>query len=207
VNELAEYFKHKDCDFRIARWQRPIAPVVFGGDEATLSVFKGAIEALCQLAGHPIAETDPEQGSNLLVFLFRDWSEVMAVPDIDKLVPGMGNKAVQFAQRNTTQYRHFRFEENGAIRAAFIFIRVDAVISEMPADELALAQATQIITLWGHLAFARQSPLARLPDDKGAVLRPEIGNIIRAIYDPAMPVASEDPVQLLRLSARIGTVS
>ena len=131
----------------MARWQRAISPVVFGGDDATLGVFKGAIEAICKLANHPIEETDPEQGANMLFFLFRDWPEVLAVPDIEKLVPGLGEKVLHFALRGTNQYRHFRFEENGAIRAAFVFIRVDQIISEQPAEELALAHAAQVITL------------------------------------------------------------
>ena len=204
MEDLADYFKHNDTAFRMARWQRAISPVVFGGDDATLGVFKGAIEAICKLANHPIEETDPEQGANLLFFLFRDWPEVLAVPDIEKLVPGLGEKVLHFAQRGTNQYRHFRFEENGAIRAAFVFIRVDQIISEQPAEELALAHAAQVITLWGPAAFAKRSPLARLPDDKGAVLRPDIAALIQAIYDPVMPVASEDPAQALRLSARVG---
>jgi hypothetical protein len=62
--------------YAFARWGRPIAPVVFGVDDATLSVIKGALEAVAALAGREIAETDPELGSNLMIFFFRDWDEL-----------------------------------------------------------------------------------------------------------------------------------
>ena len=207
MGDIGIFFRHDDADFRMARWQRPISPVVFGGDDATLSVFKGAIEAMCTLAGHPINETDPEQGANLLVFLFRDWAEVADVPDLDQLVPGIAKLAKKSQKDGTTQYRHFRFEENGAIRAAFVFMRIDDEVAAQPAEELALAQAAQVITLWGAGAFATKSPLARLPGGKGAVLRPDVANLVRAIYDPAMPVASQDPAQSLRLAARVGKMA
>ena len=65
---LKHLFTRADGEFAFARWGRPIAPVVFGVDDATLGVFKGAIEAVVMLAGHQMAETDPELGSNLMIF-------------------------------------------------------------------------------------------------------------------------------------------
>ncbi len=63
-------------EYRFARWGRGIAPVVFGVEEETLSVVKGAFEAVCQLAGHEMDEVDPELGSNCMVFFFRDWDKL-----------------------------------------------------------------------------------------------------------------------------------
>jgi hypothetical protein len=37
-----------------------------------------------------------------------------------------------------------------------------------------------------------------------AILKPQIADLIRAAYDPALPVASVDPALSLRLAARLG---
>lgn len=200
--EITELFTHADGRFRLARWERPIVPVVFGVEDQSLQTIKGAIEAVVALAGHQMAETDPEQGANLMVFLFREWSELNEIPDIGKLVPGLDDLTANLTRQGANQYRHFRMEENGAIRAAFVFLRMDDTLSEMPAEDLALAQAAQVILLWGARAFADRSPLAVVGNT--VVLRPEIGALIKAAYDPVMPSASEDSSQALRLAARLG---
>ena len=203
--EITEFFTQADGSFCLARWERPIVPVVFGVEDASLEVVKGAIEAVVALAGHKMAETDPEQGANLMVFFFRDWAELNDVPDMDKLVPGIAELTGRLAADGANQYRHFRMEGNGAIRAAFVFLRMDEALSDIPAEDLALAQAAQVVLLWGARAFAEKSPLAVA--GKTVILRPEIGALIRAAYDPSMPAASSDPVQAMRLAARIGVMS
>ena len=72
AGEIEALFAGGDGQYRFARWGRPIVPVVFGVDDATLSVVKGAIEAVVALAGHKMAETDPEIGANLMVFFLSD---------------------------------------------------------------------------------------------------------------------------------------
>ena len=57
------------------------------------------------------------------------------------------------------------------------------------------------ILLWSDTAFDDTQPLAMI--DGNAVLRPEIADVIRAAYDPVMPVSAQDPSHALRLSARI----
>lgn len=202
ADDIQALFSHPDGSFRLARWQRPIVPVVFGVDDATLAVVKGAIEAIVAMAGHKMAETDPEQVANCMVFFLREWDEVLEVPDLDGLVPGIQALVPKLKQGEANQYRHFRFEENGAIRAAFVFLRVDDALAQMPAEDLALSQAVQLVLLWGNRAFADHSPLAQVGEQ--IILRPEIGALIKAAYDPAMPIASDDPVQAMRLSARVG---
>lgn len=187
--------------FRLARWERPIVPVVFGVDDATLSIFKGAVEAVVALAGHRMAETDPELGANLMVFFLRDWSELADVPDIEALVPGLSALSERLQAGEAATYRHFRFEPNGAIRAAFLFINMGGKLADTPAADISLAEAVQVLLLWGADAFASRSPLAVAGDT--VVLRPEIAGLIRAAYDPAMPSASNDPAQALRLAARL----
>ena len=61
-----------------ARWGRPIAPIAFGIEDQSIATLKGAIEVTCAMVGHPIAETDPELGTNLMFFFIRDWDELLA---------------------------------------------------------------------------------------------------------------------------------
>ncbi len=59
-DQIEAHFSRADGSYGFARWGRPIVPVVFGVEEATLQTVKGAIEAVVTLAGHKMAETDPE---------------------------------------------------------------------------------------------------------------------------------------------------
>ncbi|MCB1391495.1 MAG: hypothetical protein KDK12_20510 [Rhodobacteraceae bacterium] len=197
---IARLFTRPDGNYLFARWGRPIVPVVFGVDDATLATIKGAIEAVVTLAGHRMAETDPKLGANLMLFFFRDWSELLQVPDLDRLVEGLGALVPRLEAQEANQYRAFRFDAEGTIKAAFAFIRMDAAMAEVPAEDLALLQAVQAILLWGDDAFRDLPPLARAGGV--AVLRPEIAGVIRACYDPVMPGAATDASHALRVAAR-----
>ncbi|MDC0738785.1 hypothetical protein N6L24_10875 [Cognatishimia sp. SS12] len=196
-------FTQPDGSYRFARWGRPIAPVVFGVEDATLRTVKGAIEAVATLAGHPIAETDPELGSNLMVFFFRDWSELVAIPDLDQLIPDLAQLVTRLQTQDASQYRAFRFDEAGAIQAAFVFVRMDARMAKLPADTIALAQAAQVFLLWAPQAFDGKSPLAVLPGNGATILRPDVAGIIAAAYDRMMPATADDKSHALRIFARL----
>lgn len=202
AEQVSELFTRSDGTYLSARWGRPIVPVVFGVDDATLGVFKGAIEAVVTLAGHQMAETDPELGANLMVFFCRDWDELTDVPHLDQLVPDLGPLVGRLKDADANQYRIFRFDDAGAIRAAFVFLRMDHHLEAVSADTLALSQAAQTILLWSDTAFRETSPLAIVNDQ--TVLRPEISGVIRAAYDPIMPAVAHDASHALRLAARIG---
>jgi hypothetical protein len=202
TDAIEALFTRADGSYLFARWGRPIVPVVFGLAEETLPVVKGAVEAVVTLAGHKMAETDPELGANLMLFAFRDWDELLAVPDLDRLVPELGPLVARLQAAGANQYRIFRFEPTGAIKAAFVFLRMDAALAALDAGTLALAQAVQVILLWSDRAFSETSPLARAGGQ--VVLRPDIAAVIRAGYDPVLPSVARDPSHALRLSARIG---
>ena len=202
-DQVQALFTRADGTYLFARWGRPIVPVVFGVEDATLAVVKGAVEAVVALAGHKMAETDPELGANLMVFFFRDWAELPEVPNLDRLVPGLGDLCARLAAAEANQYRIFRFDPDGAIRAVFVFLRMDAHLEAVPVETLALSQAVQMILLWSDRAFAGQSPLV-LDEAGGAMLRPGIAAVIRAGYDPVLPVMAVDGVHALRLFARLG---
>ncbi len=203
ADEVERLFTRSDGSYLFARWGRPIAPVVFGVEDATLSVVKGACEAVVALAGHKMAETDPELGANLMVFFFRDWEELPQVPGLDRLVPDLAPLVARLVKAEANQYRVFRFDDAGAIQAAFVFLRMDAHLAEVSAETLALSQMVQTILLWSDTAFQDRSALARIDTGK-TILRPEIAEVIRAAYDPVMPVVAQDPAHALRLAARVG---
>lgn len=202
-DDISALFTRSDGSYLCARWGRPIAPILFGVEDQTIAVFKGAFEAVCALAGHQMAETDPELGANAMVFFCRDWDDLAGVPNLDRLVEGLGPLLERLKAAAANQYRVFRFDEAGAIRAVFIFLRMDDELSRVPAETLALAQVVQSILLWSDTAFTDRSPLAQLEDGR-VVLRPDIAEVIRAAYDPAMPDVAQDESHALRLSARIG---
>lgn len=200
--EMQHLFTCADGTYLFARWGRPIVPVVFGVDDATLAVIKGAVEVVVALARHRMAETDPELGANLMIFYFRDWAELLDLPDLDRLLPDLAALVARLQAAGANQYRLFRFDAAGAIKACFSFCRMDAALAEVPADDLALSQAVQMILLWSDRAFAAHPALI----DAGGVaaLRPGIAAVIRAGYDPVMPVVARDVSHALRLAARVG---
>ncbi|MCC5991154.1 MAG: hypothetical protein JJT99_01400 [Rhodobacteraceae bacterium] len=203
-DQIAPLFTRSDGSYLCARWGRPIVPVIFGVDDKTLATLKGAVEAVVALAGHRMAETDPELGTNLMVFFFRDWQELLEVPNLDRLIDDLAPLVGRLQAADANQYRVFRFDGQNAIRAAFVFVRMDQALSDVPAELVALSQAVQVILLWSDRAFAGRAALAVV--DGQTVLRPEIAAVIRAAYDPVLPDVATDPSHALRLSARIGAL-
>ncbi|MFO7772118.1 MAG: hypothetical protein R6V38_12385 [Roseovarius gahaiensis] len=203
ASQIEALFTRSDGSYAFARWGRPIAPVVFGVDDQTLGIVKGAVEAVAVMAGHQMAETDPELGVNLMFFFFQDWDELPQVPDMDRLVPDLVPLVDRLKAADANQYRIFRFDEAGAIKASFVFLRMDKELSTVPAETLALSQIVQTILLWSDTAFRTASPLAHIAEKQTTILRPDIADLIRAAYDPVMPPAASDPSHALRLAARI----
>ncbi|WGW05363.1 hypothetical protein [Tropicibacter oceani] len=199
--DIEALFTRSDDSFQFARWGRPIVPIVFGVKDKTLEVVKGAFEALCVLSGHKMAETDPELGANTMVFFFRDWDELLEVPDLNRLIDGLAPMVERLKQGGANQYRVFRFDRQGAIMAGFVFVRMDEAMAQIPAETLALSQVVQIMLLWSDTAFRDRSPLGQLGQGQ-VVLRPDIAAVIRAAYDPILPAATQDKSHALRLFAR-----
>jgi hypothetical protein len=202
VTEIEELFTRTDGNYVFSRWGRPISPVVFGVLDETLGLVKTAIKVVCSTCGHPTSELDPELGSNLMVFFFSEWDELRAVPELDQLIPKLGNVVDRLQVVAANQYRAFRFDDVGAIQACFVFLRVDEALEQLSADSLALAQVVQAMLLWSPTAFRNKSPLAVL-ENGTTVLRPEIAAVLRAAYDPTMPARANDPSHALRMEARI----
>ena len=183
--------------YRFARWGRALAPVVFGVDEATLDVIRAAIRDACALAGLEMGATDPELGANFMLFFFREWDELAEVPDLGEILADLPALLARLKAADAQTYRSFRFDEAGAIRACFSFVRMGGALADVPADALAMGEALSALLTW-----AETPPLARAAD--GTIgPRPDIARLIRAAYDPAMPGAATDASHALRLRARM----
>jgi hypothetical protein len=204
IEQVEQLFTRSDGSYLFARWGRPIVPIVFGVEASTLGLVKGAVEAVVAMAGHKMSDHDADIGANLMIFFFRDWQELLEVPNLDQMIDGLSDIVVRLDDAGANQYRVFRFDEAGAIKACFAFIRMDAALDEVPAETIALNQAVQMICLWSDRAFASASPLGMA--NGLAVIRPEIGDVIRAVYDPVMPSVAQDKSHALRLAARVGAV-
>ena len=200
-DETTAYLTRADGSYLFARWGRPIVPITFGVLDETIAVLKGAIEALCVLTGHKMAETDPELGANLMVFFIQSWDELTETPNMDRLLPDLEPLVARLKAADANQYRAFRFYEDGGIKACFSFICMDDALRDVPAETLALNQMVQAMVLWSDMAFLGASPIGLV--DGTAVLRPDVSSLLRAAYDPVMPVMAQDPSHALRLSARM----
>lgn len=189
--------------YAFARWGRPIAPVIFGIDSDSLDVVKAAIEAVVLASGHRMTELDPELGANLMVFFLRDWSELAAVDNLDRMLPGLPALVERLSAADASQFRTFRFDEAGTIKAAFVFLRMSGSLAEQPAADLGLEQAVKCMLAWAPDAFAETTPLVRAEGGDAAMLAPDYVNLLAAAYEPAMPGAAADPSHALRLYARM----
>lgn len=185
-NRIAALFTAPGGGFLCARWGRPVAPVVFGLDDASLAVFRAATAAVLAHARHPMTDTDPEMGANLMVFAVRDWDELAELPDLDRLT-GMQGLPGRLAGQGADQYRLFRFDADGGIRAGFAFLRLGGALGQSHPAQLAESVAVNALLTWAHPVTPSQ-PLAAL---------------IRAAYDPLLPACARDPSHALRLAARL----
>lgn len=172
--------------FLCARWGRPVAPVIFGLADASLDIFRAAIRAGFGHAGHPLADTDPETGANLMLFFVRDWTELAAVPDLDRLT-GLDDLPRRLSGQKADQYRLFRFDDRGGIRACLTFLNMGGALGDAHPGQLA-----EKVMMQSALTFAHEiNPSAPL------------ATLIRAAYDPVLPLAATEPAHALRLAARL----
>ena len=201
-DSIEAYFTRSDGQYFFARWGRPIAPVVFGVEDETLVTLKTAIQSMALLANHELAETDPELGSNAMFFFFLSWDELLEVNDLDRIIPDLGNLVEHLKSFQANQYRFFRFDADGGIKAVFTFICMDENLNSVSGEVLCLNQVVQMFLLWSDDAFKNNSPTL-ITKKGGVILNPIIGDIVRAVYDPTMPLVADDKSHALRAQARI----
>lgn len=193
-------------NYKFARWGRPIAPVVFGVTDETLKGLKSAFATVLGIANRKMVETDPELGSNLILFFVSEWHEVLGIPDLDRLVTGMSDKVADLTASGANQYRAFTFDKDGAIRFCAVFVRMGESQQAASVQTIGTQQMVQSILLWADGAFTAESPVAIIERNDLCIVKPAYAALIRAAYDPNMPVATNEPAHALRLAARTGTL-
>lgn len=186
ADDIAPLFTRPDGSFLCARWGRPIAPVLFGLADDSLDIFRGAIGAVVAHAGHALAETDPEMGSNFMAFFMRDWAELEGIPDLAQLT-GQPDLPARLSARSGDQYRLLRFDQDGSVRACITLIRMGGALADAHPGQLAETLAVRAM-----LSFARD-----------VTPSPELAALIRAAYDPVLPPCATDASHALRLAARL----
>ncbi|MFV0408815.1 MAG: hypothetical protein ACK5LJ_03680 [Paracoccus sp. (in: a-proteobacteria)] len=184
--EITALFQ-RDNQYLCARWGRPVAPVIFGLADESLDIFRAAIRAAFSHASHPLAETDPEMGANLMMFFCRDWDELSGIPDLDQLT-GQPDLIARLKASGASHYQIFRFDPDGAIRACLSFIRMSGPLADAHPAMLA-----ETLAMRSMLSFAVDISASE-----------DLARLIRAAYDPVMPNAGADPSHALRLAARMG---
>lgn len=186
ADEIAALFTAADGGFLCARWGRPVAPVVFGLDDATLTVFRAALMAPFTHARQPLTDTDPDTGANLMIFAVQEWAELAGLPDLDRLT-GIAGLPDRLAAEEADRYRLLRFDGAGAIRACLTFLRLGGALAQAHPAQLAESVAVNALLSWAR-PVTPSAPLAAL---------------IRAAYDPLLPACARDPSHALRLAARL----
>lgn len=204
AGRVQDLFTAKDGTYRFSRWGRPIAPVIFGVDDDTLSHLKDAMSDVVGIANMKLAETDPELGANLMIFFCQDWDELDFVPNLDKMLPDFEILKASLKRSGANQYRTFTFDDNGAIQLCVALLRYDEHMAQTSIQTLATGQMTQSILLWGDEAFADDSPIAMIPQNGICIVKPNYAAVIRAAYDPNLPPSATDASHAMRLAARAG---
>jgi len=203
VEAIETLFTRKTGDYNFARWGRPIAPVVFGVDDTTLLHLKDAIAQTVAVTGGTLAETDPELGANFMWFFCSDWDEVAKVPDLEKLVPNLGDLVGTLQTKNVNEHRMFIFDAEGAIKMCLLFIRMQGAVADMSVQALATGETLQSLVTWSEDAFATESPIATIKENGICIVKPSFACLVRAAYDPVMPDSATDASHSLRLYPRV----
>ena len=101
-----------------------------------------------------MAETDPEQGANLMVFFIRDWAEIAAVPGLDQLVPGITGQAAAASGGRCRAISPYPVRGRWRDPGPLCLLRMNGALGNLPAADLALTLAVQALLLWSDGAFA-----------------------------------------------------
>jgi hypothetical protein len=195
-------FTRMDGSYKFARWGRPIAPVVFGVDDATLGFLKDAIARTVAVTGGVLTDTDPELGANFMWFFCTRWDELTEVPDLEKLVPDLQGLVATLEQKNVNQHRMFIFDADGAIKMCLLFTRMRGDIADIPVQVLGVGETFQSLLTWSETAFTTLSPIAVIEENGICIVKPSFATLVRAAYDPVLPSSATDTSHALRLYPR-----
>ena len=206
ATQIEKLYMTANGDYHFARWGRPIVPVIFGVDDETLTHLKAAITTTVGLTGGKISETDPELGANFMWFFCKEWDEVLYVPDLDRLLPNVDEIVTHLKSTNGHTHRSFAFDDEGGIKLCILMIRMTDDTADLSAHVLATGETFQCLSLFAPNAFAEHSPIAVIQENGMCLAKPNYAALIRAAYDPVMPISANDASHALRLAARAGVM-
>ena len=125
-------------------------------------------------------------GRNVLRALYsqnyREHLQVVAINDLaspEQLAP----LVARLNEAGANQYRVFRFDTDGAIRACFAFVRMDGEMQQVPAEVLALRSAAESIgnhRLAGATLYVTLEPCVMCV---GAAAQARVDRIVFGAYD------------------------
>lgn len=202
AGRVEELFTAADGTFRFSRWGRPIAPVVFGVDDETLGPLKDAMAEVVAIANMEFAQTDPELGANLMIFVCQEWDDLDNVPNLDQMLPEYEILKASLKRTKANQYRTFSFDETGAIKTCVMLLRYDEHMAETTIQTLGTGQMVQAILLWGDEAFEDDSPIGIIPQNGMCIVKPGYAAVINAAYDVSVPPSATEASHAMRLAAR-----
>ena len=200
--KIVNFFSNEQ-GYRFSRWNKPIAPVVFGVDDNTLEAIKMGFTEVISLTSLSMSDVDVDLGANFMVFFCADWLELKSVPDLNKLVPKLADLLVILDKKNAHQYRVFSFDKNGAITLCILILKYDRELASVSVQTLSMSQMLKSILLWSPNAFVSESPLE--VEEKNNFCRVKLfyKALLRASYDINLPDYSRDESHALRLDARV----
>ena len=135
-------------------------------------------------------------------FFCKEWEEILSVPDLKKLIPNLNDIVKKLQTTSTKSYRIFAFDNEGGIKMCVQLIKVSDETAEMSIQALATGETFQCLVLFSSKAFIDESPIAQISQNNLCVPKPEYAALVRAAYDPVLPVSSQDKSHALRLFAR-----
>ena len=206
ANKVTELFTRADGCFRFSRWGRPLAPMIYGTDDAGVRLFEESLTSVAAIAGLEVVELDPELAANFLVYFVKDWRELTSITHLVKLIPEIAGLAGRLSKAQATQYRVFGFDAEGSICICITLIRYGAEMQRVSAQTLAVTQSFMGMLLWAEGAFTGESPVALAGEDGRCVVKPWYADLLRAAYDPAIPPVGIDSSLALRLAARLAVM-
>ena len=189
--------------YHFSRWNKPIAPVVFGIDNSSLASVKSAFLEVISITPLPISDFDSDLGANFFVFFCSEWCELREIPNLNRLIPNLAQVLATLDKNNSNQYRTFFFKENGAINLCILIMKYDLELASVSVQTLAMGQMLKSILLWSPKAFATESPIAIINKNNSCIVKPFYEALLKACYDATLPDFSMDKTHALRVQARV----
>lgn len=203
-DDIRTYFARAGGQYQFARWNRPIVPVVFGDHCLDPGLLREALVRLSGITGHPVDLEAPPSAMTYGTLVVREWRDLAATPGAGKAMPGLAKLGAEAERQGGNQFRTFQRDWRGGIKRCVAVIRTAAGrFDDLTPESMALRQAALSFLHWSIPGVVKLRLVMPGPDGVDD-LKPEVVALLRAAYDPAMPVSSRDPRHADQLAERMG---